>query len=60
MGDRLNSRTTIRATGAVWIVVGLALMASDSALAIPFVGLGILFWSRASATARHGPITTPH
>ena len=59
MEDRLNSKTTIRAMGAVWIVIGLALMANGSALAIPFAGLGILFWSRASATgeewADHNP-----
>jgi hypothetical protein len=50
MKNRLKSRTTIRALGAVWIVIGLALMANDNAVAIPFVGLGLLFWSRASAT----------
>jgi len=50
MDNALKNRPTIRALGAVWIVIGLALMASDNALAIPFVGLGLLFWSRASAT----------
>ena len=52
MENLMKSRAIIRAIGAVWIVIGVALMASENAFAIPFVGLGILFWCRASATGQ--------